>query len=78
MNKLIVISGCSSGGKSTLLEELKNNGYAVIPEVGREIVKEQLLSLGNCLQSATFLLVFGMLTSFLYNKLNIYNFLQTN
>jgi predicted ATPase len=42
MNRLVVISGCSSGGKSTLLSELKNRGYAVVPEVGREIVKEQL------------------------------------
>ena len=39
-NKLIVISGCS--GKSTLLAELGNYGYTVMPEVGREIVKEQL------------------------------------
>ena len=41
-NKLIVISGCSGGGKSTLLAELSENGYTVIPEVGRELVKEQL------------------------------------
>lgn len=44
MNRLIVISGCSSGGKSTLLSELKNRGYTTISEVGREIVKEQLAS----------------------------------
>lgn len=42
MNKLIVISGCSGGGESALLTELSNNGYSVVPEVGREIVKEQL------------------------------------
>lgn len=41
MNKLIVISGCSGGGKSTLLEEFKTRGYSIIPEAGREIVKEQ-------------------------------------
>lgn len=41
-NKLVVISGCSSGGKSTVLTELSNNGYTVMPEVGRELVKEQL------------------------------------
>lgn len=41
-NKLVVISGCSGGGKSTLLYELKTLGYSVVPEVGREIVKEQL------------------------------------
>lgn len=41
-NKLVVISGCSGGGKSTLISELSKQGYSVIPEVGREIVKEQL------------------------------------
>lgn len=41
-NKLIVISGCSSGGKSTLLSELSNQGYTVVEEVGRKLVKEQL------------------------------------
>jgi predicted ATPase len=46
-NKLIVISGCSGGGKSTLLAELNNNGYATIAEVGREIVKEQIASNGS-------------------------------
>jgi predicted ATPase len=37
-----VISGCSGGGKSSLISELSNHGYSTIPEVGREIVKEQL------------------------------------
>ena len=41
-NRLVVISGCSSGGKSTLLTELKNIGYTTVSEVGRELVKEQL------------------------------------
>jgi predicted ATPase len=41
-NKLVVISGCSGGGKSTLLTALTSNGYSTIPEIGREIVKEQL------------------------------------
>jgi predicted ATPase len=45
-NKFIVISGCSSGGKSTLIAELSHHGYTVMPEVGREIVKAQL-ALGN-------------------------------
>ena len=42
MNKLVVISGCSGGGKSTLISELSNHGYTVINEVGRKLVKEQL------------------------------------
>jgi len=47
MNKLVIISGMSSGGKSTLVAELNNNGYTVIPEAGREIVKEQIAIKGN-------------------------------
>ena len=46
-NILIVISGCSGGGKSTILSELSQQGYSVIPEVGREIVKDQLAKNGN-------------------------------
>ncbi len=42
MNRLVLISGCSSGGKSTLLSELKSREYTTVSEVGREIVKEQL------------------------------------
>ena len=37
-----VISGCSGGGKSTLVSELEKRGYRVFPEPGRQIVKEQL------------------------------------
>lgn len=44
MNKFIVISGCSGGGKSTLLSELSHQGYFVVEEVGRKLVKEQLLA----------------------------------
>ena len=47
MNKIIVISGCSGGGKSTLLAELESLGYSVSPEVGRQIVKEQLAINGS-------------------------------
>jgi predicted ATPase len=37
----IVLSGCSGGGKSTLLRELKQRGFAVVPEPGRRIVGEE-------------------------------------
>ena len=40
----IVISGCSSGGKSTLLQTLSQRGYATIEEPGRNIVHEALAS----------------------------------
>lgn len=50
MNKgLVVISGCSGGGKSTLLAELKTRGYAVIEEPGRRIIGEEIASGGKAL-----------------------------
>ena len=39
--KLVVLSGCSGGGKSSLLAEMARRGYATRPEPGRQIVKEQ-------------------------------------
>jgi predicted ATPase len=38
----VTISGCSSGGKSTLLAELRGCGFATIDEPGRRIVDEEL------------------------------------
>ena len=37
----MVITGCSGGGKSTLLAELGRRGYRVFSEAGRQIVREQ-------------------------------------
>jgi predicted ATPase len=37
----VVISGCSGGGKSSLMRELANRGYRIFAEPGRQIVKEQ-------------------------------------
>lgn len=42
-----VISGCSGGGKSTLIAEMARRGYAVKPEPGREIVREQMAAGGD-------------------------------
>ena len=39
---LVVVSGCSSSGKSTLLEALASKGKSVVAEPGRRVVKEQL------------------------------------
>jgi predicted ATPase len=47
--RCIVISGCSGGGKSTLLAALSDAGLAVFEEPGRQIVKEQLFIGGNAL-----------------------------
>jgi predicted ATPase len=39
--RAVVITGCSGGGKSTLLAELARRGHRVFPEAGRQIVREQ-------------------------------------
>ena len=48
-SRLVVISGCSGGGKSTLLAELGLRGWPIFPEPGRQIVKEQLAIGGDAL-----------------------------
>lgn len=48
-NQHVVLSGCSGGGKSTLLAELERRGFAVVPEPGRRIVEEQMRSNGDAL-----------------------------
>jgi predicted ATPase len=45
----VTISGCSSGGKSTLLAELRRRGFATIDEPGRRIVAEELKRGGTAL-----------------------------
>jgi predicted ATPase len=47
--RFVVLSGCSGGGKSTLLAELQRRGHSVIDEPGRRIVKAELLSGGRAL-----------------------------
>lgn len=49
MNRRVLISGCSGGGKSTLLAELSARGFSVVEEPGRRIVKQELKSNGNAL-----------------------------
>ncbi len=46
---LTILSGCSGSGKSSLLSELSRRGYEVVPEPGREIVKDQLAIGGDAL-----------------------------
>ena len=45
----VVISGCSSGGKSTLLAELGRRGHAMVEEPGRRIVRQELVDGGSAL-----------------------------
>ena len=49
MNRFVVISGCSGGGKSTLLAELGRRGHTVIEEPGRRIVIEEMNNGGSAL-----------------------------
>lgn len=45
----VVLTGCSGGGKSTLLAALAARGHAVRPEAGRQIVREQMYLGGDAL-----------------------------
>lgn len=49
MSRRILITGCSSGGKSTLLAALALAGHATVPEPGRRIVAEELAGDGAAL-----------------------------
>ena len=49
MDRFVTISGCSGGGKSTLLAELAQRGHAVVEEPGRRIVREELAGEGAAL-----------------------------
>jgi predicted ATPase len=49
MPRFVIISGCSSGGKSTLLDELARRGHATVPEPGRRVVREEQASGGSAL-----------------------------
>lgn len=47
--RLVVLSGCSGGGKSALLAEMAARGFATFPEPGRQVVKEEELIGGDAL-----------------------------
>jgi predicted ATPase len=49
VDRFVVISGCSGGGKSTLLGELARRGHAVVDEPGRRIVRDELERNGTAL-----------------------------
>ncbi len=47
--KLILLTGCSGGGKSTLLQALGKRGHTTVPEPGRRIVADELARAGHAL-----------------------------
>lgn len=48
-DRFVLISGCSGGGKSALLDQLGQRGYATVEEPGRRIVREEMSSGGSAL-----------------------------
>ena len=48
-DRLIVITGCSGGGKSTLVEALAARGHAVVREHGRRLLRAELAAGGTAL-----------------------------
>lgn len=50
--KLVLITGCSGGGKSTLIRMLNEKGFYTVPEPGRRIVAEEMADNGNTNGSA--------------------------
>src|SRR5262245_15100626 len=49
IERFVIISGCSGGGKSTLLTELARRGFATVEEPGRRIVREEMDGAGSAL-----------------------------
>ena len=49
MDRFVVLSGCSGGGKSTLLTELARRGFTTVEEPGRRIVADQTSTGGSAL-----------------------------
>jgi len=44
-----IITGGPGVGKTTLIEELEKRGYNIVPEVAREIIKDQMATDGDAL-----------------------------
>jgi len=45
----VLLTGCSGGGKSTLLKALDERGFRTVQEPGRRIVSDELAGQGNAL-----------------------------
>lgn len=49
MERFVVLSGCSGGGKSTLLAELRSRGHTVVDEPGRRVIAQERMREGSAL-----------------------------
>jgi predicted ATPase len=49
MHNFVILSGCSGGGKSTILKELAARGHATVEEPGRRIVAQEQAQGGTAL-----------------------------
>lgn len=47
--RFFILSGCSGGGKSTLIAALAERGFATIEEPGRRVVREEVAAGGTAL-----------------------------
>ncbi len=48
-NNFFILTGGPGSGKTSLINQLADMGYVCIPEVGRKIIKEQIINGGNAL-----------------------------
>ncbi len=70
----VVVTGCSGGGKSTLLTELAARDHSVQPEAGRQIVREQLHIGGDALpwvDAEKFVALAAARTMHLFNRADL-------
>ncbi len=49
MDRFVIVSGCSGGGKSSLVAELRRRGHEAVEEPGRRIVAQELATGGTAL-----------------------------
>ena len=45
--RLVVITGCSGGGKSALVDELSSRGHSIVEEPGRRVIAAELVAGGR-------------------------------
>lgn len=49
LNKLIVFTGGPGAGKTSVIEQLKTQGFICSPETGRHVIQRQVANYGSAL-----------------------------